>query len=235
MASKVSCPYHTHNQGHTYFRSDKEDWCFDTKGYTLDEDDPGSNKKLYGYYKPEIYPFALHNYFTEGAYLNIIEGEIPVITECTTSDCDMLTHPDHFSPMNLNDTDYMSPSIFTTDAQGNILDYGTVEFNSILFCKDGDPQNSPQCGTYQCSEKGEICNVAPAPRGTGYTRKQVLQRTVVHEMGHALLEASNDDHCKDPKCPMFEGVLDWKLYDFGSQNGCTHAMDIPKKIHNTVH
>ncbi|MFZ0449585.1 MAG: choice-of-anchor Q domain-containing protein, partial [Desulfatiglandaceae bacterium] len=187
MGSATVCTYGSNNQGHTSFEKEGSTWYWDTKGYTPNETFSGSNHDLYKYYKSLIYPFPLHNYFTEGAYPGITVGETPVVLNCTYNDCDMADHIPptlRLSPMNLNDSNYTIPPIFTKDTQGNITDYGTVEFNSLFFCKDTESH-----GAYQCSEESEIWNIGSNPRGKGYTRKEVLRRTVVHEMGHALLDA----------------------------------------------
>ena len=250
MGSTTFCDYREHNEGHTYFEKDASTWYWDTKGYTPNDTYSGSNYDLYTYYKALIYPFPLHNYFTEGAYPSMTVGETPVVLKCTYNDCDMADHippPLRLNPRNLNDSDYAIPPIFTKDTQGNIIDYGTVEFNSLFFCKDTESH-----GAYQCSEEGEIWNIiGPNPRGKPYARQEVLRRTVVHEMGHALLDAYGGnlnctdpnclgDHCTNPNCIMYAGVEDWEMHDFGSGPGsCYHASggskDIRKLIHNKVH
>jgi hypothetical protein len=108
-------------------------------------------------------------------------------------------------------------------------DVDTVEFNPITF----------NINNGQITEM----DTAHIP-AKGYTREDVLRRTTIHEIGHALLNASNDDHCENPQCIMYEAVTDWELHDFGSYDvsgapKCFHvsggAKDIRQRIHNTQH
>jgi hypothetical protein len=106
---------------------------------------------------------------------------------------------------------------------------GTVEFNDIVF----------DSGTK------EIINYPS--QGNEYDHDDVQRRTIVHEMGHALLAASEGDHCSDLECIMYHSVVDWNLWDFGPPTDvekprtCTHSAggskDIraPGVIHNSVH
>jgi hypothetical protein len=122
----------------------------------------------------------------------------------------------HSSPLNLNAS---NPVHGRPD--------GTVEFNAITFD----------------STSKQITFVGPF--GTPYDRDTVLKRTIVHEMGHALLSASEGDHCNDPECIMYHSVADWRPWEFGppasSGRSCTHSAgyirDIraPGVIHNSVH
>ena len=112
---------------------------------------------------------------------------------------------------------------------------GTVEFNDIVFSS----------GTKEIVHVGSQGNEK-------YNHDAVLRRTIVHEMGHALLAASEYDHCNDLECIMFNGVKDWEPWDFGpptdvenprtcthsaSGNGVVFIKDIraPGVIHNSVH
>jgi len=222
MGKETFCEYGSHNQGHTYFFNSilLPTWYWDTKGYTPNETSPGTNFDLYNYYSAFIYPFPLENYFIEGAYTSITAGMqfISTFGYGYNSCYDYK----HCSPMNLNDGDYFQPAYL--EANG-VLDMMTVEFNPVTF-----------------DQSGTIKNVG-TPSFTKYYRKQVLTRTIIHEMGHALLTAANQDHCSNPKCIMYSGVVDWDLYDFGSgpaqTNSCPHGeggtQDIRELIHNTVH
>jgi len=91
-----------------------------------------------------------------------------------------------------------------------------VEFNAITF-----------------DSAGKI--TAIGSKGKIYTPQTVLKRTIIHEIVHALLGASNSDHCADPNCIMYSGVKDWDVQDFGT--ACTHkaggSYDIRQRIHNT--
>ena len=210
-------------QGHTYLTSGTNiTWSWDTKGYT-----PNSKTtqlyKSYGYFTPQIFPLPLKNYFTEGAYL-ANKGGINLSTKPETINC--YTSPycgpsdNNVSPMNLNQADsgppYLMHPDYTLDAQGNLTG-GTVEFNAITFD----------------STTGMI--TAIGSKGKTYTPQTVIKRTIIHEIVHALLGASNSDHCADPNCIMYSGVKDWDVQDFGT--ACTHksggSYDIRNRIHNT--
>jgi len=209
MPDNVYCRFGPHNSGHTYFYSIGATWYWDTKGYTPNETDAQSHWGKYRYFRPEIYPFPLDNYLTEGAYPSIAVEQTPI----TTSGCgyDQCYDFEYSSPMNW----YKNDPVFGLPDE-------TVEFNEIVFDKD----------TMEIVYVGSM--------GIEYDRDTVLRRTMVHEMGHALLGGSNNDHCKDKNCIMYESVADWELYDFGPGN-CVHkpggALDIRAKgvIHNTVH
>jgi hypothetical protein len=164
------------NLGHTFFTdgsilpTGEAQWLWDTKGHT-----PGA-AGIHGYRTPEVYPVPLDNYFIEGAYTSMAVGQTPVVTDCDSPNCDMVDPPPpRLSPMNLNDTDYTQAPQFTLDGGGNIIDFGTVEFNDITLCK--------YAGDGGCVEPGEIKTMGSSPRGKGYARADVLRRTLVHEMG----------------------------------------------------
>ncbi len=60
--------------------------------------------------------------------------------------------------------------------------------------------------------------------GLGYDSPSVLKRTIMHEMGHALLFALDDeDHCDDFQCIMFHSTKDWELHNFGSPAGAVYT------------
>jgi hypothetical protein len=97
----------------------------------------------------------------------------------------------------------------------------TVEFNQIVFNSDK-----------------QIIYIGA--QGIRYDRDTVMRRTLAHEMGHALLAASETDHCTDLQCIMYHSVVDWELRDFGPGN-CVHkpggSKDICARgvVHNSVH
>ncbi|MEW5910194.1 MAG: hypothetical protein AB1659_10380 [Thermodesulfobacteriota bacterium] len=146
-----------------------------------------SAEKSNNYYKAFIYAYPLDRYFSEGAYASISVGEKPVVTDCKK-------YPgkcNMLSPFNFNDSDPPPnpPYLLKPD--------DTVEFNDIEFDADGTILRIGQ-------------------RGKPYTREEVLARTVVHEMGHALLESVQEDHCRNPSCILYQFVLDWDPRCFGS-------------------
>jgi hypothetical protein len=215
------CTFGHHNFGHTYFyntATTEPTWYWDTKGYVPNDQTTGHYQK-YGYFTPLIYPFPLDNYLKEGAYIRIESGQTPrETTGCGLNQCyDFI----YSSSLNLNASD---PVHGRPD--------GTVEFNDISF-----DSNSMQ-----------ITYIGPDATGDpadGYDRDTVLKRTIVHEMGHALLGAAEADHCNDPECIMYHSVKDWKAWNFGppasSGRKCIHSpgysKDIrtPGVVHNRVH
>ena len=81
---------------------------------------------------------------------------------------------------------------------------------------------------------------------------KVLRRTIVHEIGHGLLNAlgsiydaddpvaDRGDHCEEDACIMNKNTPDWELHGFGS-NGCVHTDGGAKNIrangivYNSIH
>lgn len=204
-----------HNCGHTYFDTLKATWYWDTKGFTPN-DSTTMQYRTHRYFTPQLYAFPLKNYFKEAAYQQIDLQQVPLSVPLTGSSC--RKYSGTTSPLNLNQS---APRTGPPD--------DTVEFNPIVF-------------------NGQA-SIAQLPSGLGgaqeYLEDEVLRRTLVHEMGHALLGASILDHCANPGCIMYEGVVDWKLNDFGypctalAQCPCTHSVggshDIREKIHNSPH
>jgi hypothetical protein len=186
----------TLNNGHTFFDQNFEVWSWDTKGYT-----PGSQIH-HTYYIPEIYPFPLDNYFTEGAYRDhIAKDEKPVTLKCTEPECGS-AQTNRRSPMNLGGS---GPNDGPPD--------DTVEFNAISFDPDG-----------------KITSVGN--KGKEYKRNEVLKRTIVHEMGHALIGFL---HCEDPQCIMNQRVENWEMLDFGVTEKCFHREFIKARVSNETH
>jgi len=180
-------------------------------------DQTSAHYQKYGYFTPLIYPFPLDNYLKEGAYLRIEPAQAPMAT--TGCGLNQCYDFNYSSPLNLNAS---NPIHGRPD--------GTVEFNAITFDSTSKQINSPVI--YGATE---------------YDRDTVLRRTIVHEMGHALLAASEGDHCSDLECIMYHSVADWEPWDFGpptdveNPRTCTHSAgyskDIraPGVIHNSVH
>jgi hypothetical protein len=146
-----------------------------------------SAEKFFNYYRAYIYSYPLDRYFSEGVYESIAIGQKPVVM-----DCKKYPHKcNMLSPFNLNDNDPPPnpPYILKPD--------DTVEFNDIEF-----------------DSEGTIVRIGP--RGKPYTWNQVLARTAVHEMGHALLGSVQEDHCRNPSCIMYPFIEDWDQRGFGS-------------------
>ena len=112
--------------------------------------------------------------------------------------------PNRRSPMNLS---------------GEGPDYGppddSVEFNQISFDSHGGI-------------------TSPVIKGDESYQTTVLKRTIVHEMGHALLAGSQSDHCENPQCIMYKATENWEMLDFGTV-GCDHKNIIRAGVHNKVH
>jgi hypothetical protein len=210
LPDTVYCTYGSHNFGHTYFYSLSATWYWDTKGY-VPNDQISAHYKKYKYFTPYIYPFPLDNYMNEGAYPQIAENAMPMETSgCELNQC---YDTSHSSPLNLRDSEAAAPYTQRPD--------GTVEFNQITFYPDKSIESI-------------------GSQGIRYTRADVMRRTLAHEMGHALLAASEKDHCTDYQCIMYHSVVDWEMRDFGPEN-CVHkpggSKDIrtPGVIHNSIH
>jgi hypothetical protein len=210
MPQTAYCVYGHYNFGHTYFFTSSAAWYWDTKGY-VPNDQTSAHYLKYGYFTPLIYPFAVENYFTEGAYPGITGNAMPVTTtNCGLNQCYETAHS---SPLNVNDT---NPATGRPD--------NSVELDNIIVL---DPNK-------------KIIYVGAIP-GTGYEREMVFRRTIAHELGHALMAASENDHCSNPDCIMYGNVIDWKLSLFGETGICTHSpggsKDIRAKgiVHNWAH
>ena len=124
--------------------------------------------------------------------------------------------------MNLLDTETGPPYTGHPDA--------TVEFNAIAY-----------------DSNANITNVGA--RGTpGFDRWTVLARTILHEMGHAMLTASGalpdqGDHCSQAGCILSGstiGTWDWIGQSYGAGQ-CKHLTNTQYniredgKIHNSTH
>ena len=199
-----------HNYGHTYFSSISRTWYWDTKAYAVKLSESFTT---YGYHYFNIYPYALDNYFSEGAYTSIAQNIGPE-TPTGGNPCPLESYKagqcyyfDHSSPMNLNVNDHVKG-----------LPDGTVEFNPITFNYDKT-----------------IKDVVVSP--TGYEKPEVLMRVIAHEMGHAILEGDQTlDHCTNPQCIMYGNSVDWDMHNFGTGGNCNHDPDdIRKRIHNSSH
>jgi hypothetical protein len=211
MPETSYCVYGNYNMGHTFFFGANPAWYWDTKGY-VPNDQVSDHYQKYRYFTSLLYPLPLETYFTEGAYPRIQVGGAPVVTaNCGLRQCYDCSHA---SPLNLNDAETGPPFTLRPDA--------TVEFNEITFTAD-------------------MKITAVGARGAGFNREEVRRRTIVHEMGHALLAASEDDHCANPDCIMYGRVVDWRKLYFGDPGACTHSpggsKDIRAKgvVHNRVH
>lgn len=177
-------------RGHTYFKAD----------YTVGASNnastwvwgtkgyTSSSEKSYKYRIPLVYTYPLENYFEEGAY-----EEIEVDQMAGTIDCKMNSQAcNKRSSMNLNRNDPYPNPPYTLNPDD------TVEFNEIEFNSDA-----------------KITNIQN--RGEEYKKIEVMARTVVHEMGHALLSAQNEDHCQNPCCIMYQFTINWDQQYFGPQ------------------
>ncbi|UCF92574.1 MAG: hypothetical protein JSW39_00005, partial [Desulfobacterales bacterium] len=210
MPDNVHCAYGHHNSGHTYFYDLGTTWYWDTKGY-VPNDQTSPHYWEHGYFTPLIYPFPLDNYLNEGAYPQVAVEQLPMeTTGCGLNQC---YDTRYSSPLNLADSEAVPPYMQRPD--------GTVEFNQIVF-----------------NAAKQIIYVGA--QGIRYDRDTVMRRTLTHEMGHALLAASEKDHCNDVNCIMYNYVADWEMRDFGPGD-CVHqpggSKDIRAQgvVHNSIH
>jgi len=211
--SLCTAPQCSNNYGHTYFKTSELTWYWDTKGYTPGGTTPSYNQ--YRYFTPQIYPFAIDNYRTEGAYVSIKDGApAPVTTNCTAALCGSATN--HCSPMNLNDGQTSEPYTIPPD--------GTVELYT-----------SNHLITFLSGGAIDVVNVV-GNVGPHYDRNQVLRRVVAHEMGHALAATTGTtqviDHCDNNQCVMHMHTLDYDNLNFGTT--CGHYDLIRSRIHNRL-
>ena len=124
---------------------------------------------------------------------------------------------------------------------------------NLLDSESGPPYTGHPDGTVELTtpivfnSDATIANLGA--RGTpGFDRWQVLARTTLHEMGHAILTATGElpdqgDHCSQAGCIMSGSTIDtwdWTVQSFGA-GGCKHLTDTmynirdDGKIHNTPH
>ena len=151
----------------------------------------------------------IDNYFKKGAYPRIARCERPLtlsgVVQCDSQNVDPCYDFNHTSPLNTNDTD---PVNGPPDE--------TVEFNPIVFMED----ETIDAVSFSTDH---------------FIWSEVLRRTVVHEIGHALLDASQNDHCANPSCIMYESTVDWRIHDFGVPGGLIKHNKIKSQIHNRIH
>lgn len=113
----------------------------------------------------------------------------------------------------------------------------TVEFNGLGF-----------------DSSAKITNSTMPPKGREFGRREVMTFAILHELGHALLNASPYDHCAAPDCVMCAFTTKKTGWDltaarFGGTtcttgkksvcSGCTHSnggnLDIRRKVMNYRH
>ena len=211
------------NYGHIFF-TDANNWSWDTKGMTVSKTADKWQDIYYhhDYWIPRIYGYALDNYFHEAPYTELVQnqgpeffgnwcfcGDDPICWECYDFNLTNGT-----TPMNLN---------MTTPSSGPPDDW--VEFKPMTFNNNGEIEcfcyNEERC-------QGEDCLEEPAQvTETQFDFNQVLKRTIMHEMGHAVLLGMPDDHCENASCILYSGTKDWTLHPFGTLDQvCTHRDDI---------
>jgi hypothetical protein len=208
-----------YNYGHTYFRYGG--WCCGTLGYT-----PGRGQGPVCYGTPSIFPYALENLFTEGAYPSLATNQTPIAIRkpedgpCTpeTQRCyDELKHCpnlrqcyefNHFSPM--------------------------AENELVSVCRP--PDGTVQVGKYTFRQDNAAINHI-LDVSKWYDQRQVLAHVIVHEMGHALLNTQEnlvpaDHECDNRGCIMYRHFEDFALRDFGPD--CKHGPHGSMAISNCV-
>ena len=210
------------NFGHVYFNDDRDEYRWDTKGFTP------NTVEHHNYYKPAIYGFAQHNYFYEAWFAQLAKGQPPVYLIADPWPADYLCNwsaddvendcydfkPIYTSPLNLNK---ISPSSGSPD--------DWVEFKPVTF----DAEKKIDCFDDDCTLTEPL-----AVTETQFGFSAVLRRTIMHEMGHAfLLAIPDDDHCDNDTCILQVGVEDWTLHPFGTT--CGHKAEIQGAVHNGRH
>jgi hypothetical protein len=217
---------HNYNYGHTFFMD--SGWWYDTRGFT-----PGRAPGPIRYGTPEIYPYAIKNLFTEGAYEKLEKYRNPEFIKgsaanpCPGSSCfDEFKHCRELKQC--YKFECLSP---------------IVEDRSIIVCRL--PDEKVQLGRYTFYEDThtvypraikKIWPDSDLKYKKSYNQKQIFTYVIVHEMGHALLNRIDNllpakHHCNNSRCIMYgmsNGLVDFDLHDFGSD--CEHspngAMDI---------
>ena len=160
-------------------------WSWSRPAYT------NSNPTEDEYNLPRFYPYPLDRYIDEGAYANIDVVQTLATDSPATTDCsDSPEKCNKASPMNLPDINPIPPFTRSQDE--------TVEFNAITFDEDG-----------------KIEKIDEDQRGIQNSRDKVLAKLVVHEMGHGLLSAVEEEHCENPCCIMYKRMRDWEQLLFG--------------------
>jgi hypothetical protein len=229
-------------EGHIYFNG--RTWSWDTKGLTPDISlDPGAPPSAgtpeydawylewldwqyylkYQYHRARVYKKPLDNYVNEGPYGIIRANETPtgVVSTGTTHEC--TSSCTGASPMNYHDTESGPPySSYVSGIMDETVEFNTLDYVNILEVGAEDPL-------------GRIQSVGA--RNVTFHRDLVLARTVVHEMGHTLMNASNSfDHCSVTGCIMSGDTENtWILMPFGAPLGCIHNDDGSRDIENLVH
>ena len=193
MHDGVHCTFGHHNYGHTDFYGLGTTWFWDTKGYVPNDQISPYCLEL-DHFTSYIYPFPLDRYINEGAYEQVAMHQLPMeTTGCGLNQC---YETSYSSPLNLAESEAAQPYTGIPD--------GTVEFNEIVF-------------------DAAMKFIYVGSQGIRYDRDTVMWRTLTHEMGHALLAASERDHCTDLQCIMYHSVADWEMRDFGPGRLCAQA------------
>ena len=155
-------------------------------------------------------------------------------------DCNFMSSVNLMSPENQE----LFFNLVFTEAPDHTLESDTVEFTPIVY--NNDPENGMSCKKgqikyvpskiFSCMEGLEIVWDADSKtermkpykyiddtyktvKVRPYTKDDVLRRTIVHEIGHALMVGDNSDHCFNPKCIMYSYTTDWEPRSFGPPCG----------------
>jgi hypothetical protein len=200
-------------------------WWYDTLGYT-----PGRGQGPIRYGTPWVFPYALDNLFTEGAYPSLEINQTAIKIEkpgagdgpCIPEEQKCYDESEHCP--NLRQCykfDYFSPM---------------VKDGLINVCRL--PDGTAQLGEYAFTNDMAIHTILASPQyeKKQYNRKEVFARVIVHEMGHALLNRVETlparHHCDNPRCIMYEGFRNFDLHDFGPD--CKHGPSGSMDINNCI-
>ena len=68
-----------------------------------------------------------------------------------------------------------------------------------------------------------------------YSKEDVKRKTIVHEMGHALMLGDDTDHCSNPQCVMYGNPIDWEPSKFGGPLPLCEVNEKGEKINCCEH
>ncbi len=233
------------NKGHTYFENiityiegeatSKYTWVWDQYAYL------GGENQSSHYRIPTIFSFPIDMYFKEGAYESIDLGKEPITDDCKDSNQNGEKLCTKISPMNLDDT--QGPiQLPITVAHDHSSENDTVEFLPVQY--DATGKMTHLFSDIQFDESMERATLIDPTNNTVYIKpfkkNEVLKTTVVHEIGHALMDGDDGDHCLNTDCIMFKYTFDWNPRKFGARCGerycCKHnrcgTHDIRKGVQN---
>lgn len=194
------------------------------------------------YLTPRIDIVSIDNYFGEGAYEEgIKENNFPMIKNCSKF-CEEEKSCDKISPLNLNDKDSPQSPPFD-EIPDDTVEFAPIEFDGdgkitnvpskIIFVKNiiiKPDSNHIELISNNSNVELKIMSKSDSDLLTRalffdvsegdayikpYSKYAVKKRVIVHEIGHALMVGTNDDHCQNPNCIMYNCSINWEELKFG--------------------